>query len=274
MTDTVRISANGNREFRSKAPAVTRAAAILNLLAERRNEPVGPSEIARSLGIPKSSATYLAEALVDARLARREPNGYQLGHRLIALGAAYIDSVDRVHTFHTVCNNLCPSLPETVQLSTLDRGLDVVYLAKRGGTHPVRLAADVGLRLSATTTATGKAMLAALEPEDVAERVAAAGGLPRPTPRSIDTMPKLYAELERVRESGYSIDDEETLEGMFCIGRRVPTADPTRDPCAISLTLLKAWVTEERLERCRKDLDALTSELARRAGTTSATTYG
>lgn len=274
MTESVSDAPKGDGTFRSKAPAVTRAAAILGLLAERRNEPVGPSEIARRLGIPKSSATYLAEALVDARLARREQNGYQLGHRLIALGAAYVDSVDRVHAFHSVCNDLCPTLPETVQLSTLDRCLDVVYLAKRGGTHPVRLAADVGLRLSATTTATGKAMLAALSREDVAERVEAAGELPCPTPRSIDTMPKLFDELDRVRESGYSVDDEETLEGMFCIGRLVPTADPKRDPCAISLTLLKAWVTEERLKRCREDLDALSTELARRAGTTSVTSFG
>lgn len=273
MTESVKGDIDGDGAFRSKAPAVTRAAAILALLAERRDEPVGPSEIARNLGIPKSSATYLAEALVDARLARREPYGYQLGHRLIALGAAYIDSVDRVRAFHAVCNDVCPALPETVQLSTLDRGLDVVYLAKRGGTHPVRLAADVGLRLSATTTATGKAMLAGLTREDIAERVDAAGGLPCPTERSIGTMPALFTELDRVRECGYSVDDEETLEGMFCIGRRVPTADPRRDPCAISLTLLKAWVTEERLQRCRNDLDALSTELARRAGTTSATGY-
>lgn len=274
MTESVRSVVDGGGAFRSKAPAVTRAAAILGLLAERRNDPVGPSEIARNLGIPKSSATYLAEALVDARLARRESHGYQLGHGLIALGAAYIDSVDRVRTFHSVCNDVCPALPETVQLSTLDRRLDVVYLAKRGGTHPVRLAADVGLRLSATTTATGKAMLAALPPADVAERVEAAGGLPCPTRRSIDSLPELFDELDRVGETGYSVDDEETLDGMFCIGRRVPTADPQRDPCAISLTLLKAWVTEERLQRCRDDLDVLSTELARRAGTTSGTGFG
>jgi IclR family transcriptional regulator, blcABC operon repressor len=250
----------------SKAPAVTRAAAILELLAEHANAPVGTSDLARRLSIPKSSATYLVEALVEAGLARREPGGYQLGHRLVGLGAAYVDSVDRVRAFHSVCGDICPALPETVQLSTLDRSLDVVYLAKRGGTHPVRLAADVGLRLFATTTATGKAMLSGLPWEDVKSRVAAAGGLPRPTSRSINTLTKLRAELERIRDSGYSVDDEETLEGMFCIGRQIPTADPLRDPCGISLTLLKAWATEARIKRCRRDLDAIATELARRTG--------
>lgn len=129
-----------------RAPAVTRAAAILELLARTSGVALGVTDIARSLSMAKSSVSYVCEALVEAGLARRDGSGYQLGHRLVSLGTAYLDSVDTVSIFHAVCRELTPSIPETAQLSTLDR-LDVTYLARREGVAPVRLASDVGRRL-------------------------------------------------------------------------------------------------------------------------------
>ena len=59
----------------SLAPAVTRAAAILDLLAENGSTPAGPSELARRLGLPKSSIANICAALADTGLIRRVGTG-------------------------------------------------------------------------------------------------------------------------------------------------------------------------------------------------------
>ena len=73
-------------EADSLAPAVSRAARILEVLAESNGEPVGPSELARRLGLPKSSIANICGALADAGLVRRMGTGFALGRRLAELG--------------------------------------------------------------------------------------------------------------------------------------------------------------------------------------------
>jgi hypothetical protein len=63
-------------EAESLAPAVTRAATLLGLLAENAGEPAGPSELARRLGIPKSSVSNICAGLADAGFVRRVGTGF------------------------------------------------------------------------------------------------------------------------------------------------------------------------------------------------------
>ena len=78
---------DGATDSESLAPAVTRAAGILHLLAENDGMPAGPSELARRLGLPKSSIANISSALADTGLLRRVGTGFALGRRLAELGA-------------------------------------------------------------------------------------------------------------------------------------------------------------------------------------------
>ena len=98
----------------------------------------------------------------------------------------------------------------------------MTYLARHDGRQPVRLTSQIGRRLPASVTATGKAALASLDPDEVERRFDgddAAGA--RPADRS-PTVDALLADLDVVRRRGYSMDDEETVEGVVCFG----VADP------------------------------------------------
>jgi DNA-binding IclR family transcriptional regulator len=99
---------------------VTRAAAILDLLAENGSVAAGPSELARRLGLPKSSIANICGALADAGLVRRVGTGFALGRRLAELGGAYLTSVDLVQEFYEACTELPTGSEETVQLAILD----------------------------------------------------------------------------------------------------------------------------------------------------------
>ena len=104
----------------SLAPAVTRAAAVLDALAEDPGTPAGPSELSRRLGLPKSSIANICVALVEAGLLRRSGSGFALGRRLAELGGAYLSAVDVVQEFYEATEGLPTAAEETMQLAVLD----------------------------------------------------------------------------------------------------------------------------------------------------------
>jgi DNA-binding IclR family transcriptional regulator len=244
---------------RSPAPAVTRAAAVLGLLAES-SDPVGLAELARRLGLPKSSLANVCGALVDAGLVRRVDGRYRLGHVVLELGNAYLSSNSLLADFADIATGLPAGSQETLLLAQLD-GTDILYLARHDGTQPIRLASDIGRRLPANCTALGKAMLAQLDPDEVAERFRRLPAFPILSAQSKRTIEELLGDLAITRDRGYAVDDEENTPGIRCFG--VPIlSDPLR---AVSVTLLKARATDELERRLVADLHRLASHLGRRS---------
>ena len=260
MTEAVRVLDDSAGETESLAPAVTRAGAILDLLAENAGHAAGPSELARRLGLPKSSIANICNALADMGLVRRVGTGFALGRKLAELGGAYLASVDLVQEFYEAAQLLPTGSDETIQLAVLD-GLEMTYLARHDGRQPVRLTSQIGRRLPATVTATGKAALASLATDDLDERLGRAGPLPTFTPNSIGTVEALRADLVAVRQRGYAMDDEETVEGVVCFGVMIPGRRPGEGPYAASITLLKARATNERIPLLIEDLHRLADHL-------------
>jgi DNA-binding IclR family transcriptional regulator len=252
------LDASGEAD--SLAPAVTRAAVILDLLAENRGTAAGPSELARRLGLPKSSIANICAALADAGLARRVGTGFALGRKLAELGGAYLASVDQIQEFYDASHELEAGSDETIQLAVLD-GVEMTYLARHDGRQPVRLTSQIGRRLPASVTATGKAALATLDRDDVARRFEGVK-LPTLTRRSLPTLDALLADLDVVRKRGYSMDDEETVEGVVCFGVAIPGRDPGEGPYAASITLLKARATFDRVPVLIADLHRLAARLS------------
>ena len=242
----------------SLAPAVSRAAAILDLLAADPTQALGTSELARRLDLPKSSVSNICGALVEAGLLTRAPSGYALGRRLAELGGAYLAGIDQVRAFYAACEQLAVASEETMQMGVLD-GLEVIYIARHDGRQPVRLASEIGRRLPASCTALGKACLASLPADELARRLVAAEPLPVLTPRSHGSVKELLADLDEVRRRGYAIDDEETATGVVCYAIVVPALGADSEPHGASVTLLKARENDEHRA-------ALVADLAKLAG--------
>jgi IclR family transcriptional regulator, blcABC operon repressor len=261
MTEVAPFADDTGAEIESLAPAVTRAGAILDLLAENAREAAGPSELARRLGLPKSSIANICNALADIGLVRRIGTGFALGRKLAELGGAYLASVDQVQEFYEASRLLPTGSEETVQLAILD-GLEMTYLARHDGRQPVRLTSQIGRRLPATVTATGKAALASLDEDELEHRLATIVALPVLTANSLGTLDALRADLATVRRRGYAIDDEETVEGVTCFGVMIPGRRPGDGPYAASITLLKVRATEERVPLLIDDLNLLADRLS------------
>lgn len=226
---------------RSASPAVTRAAAILTRLAVEPGRPVGPSELSRQVGVPKSTVLNVCAALVEAGLLSRSVEGYQLGGRLAELGHAYLAGVTEVEVFHRLCRERYPEAPRTVQLAVLGDGTSAVYLARHDGREPLHLglAAEIGRSVPAYCTASGKALLAALDGSGLAARLPADGVLDPATPASLTRADGLHDELRATRERGYATEDGEIVDGLCCVGVAVRTPRRADGLVGISFTAVR-----------------------------------
>jgi DNA-binding IclR family transcriptional regulator len=251
----------GREPDRPLVPAVTRAVAILDLLSTDR-EPLGVTAIARRLGLPKSSVANICGALTDGGLLRPNGTGYSLGQRVVQLSAAYLSGVNQVQLFHDACAELDVASRETVQLAVLGDRLDVLYIARREGSYPVRLASTLGRALPASCTGTGKAMLAELPPGELNERLDNAGPLPSLTSNSITEAEPLLEELARIRRHGFALDNEEVIEGVVCVAVAVPGLSPSGQRLALSVTLLKPRASDDVVSAIARELQEIAPRIS------------
>jgi DNA-binding IclR family transcriptional regulator len=245
------------------APAVVRAARILALLEMAPQRRFSLAEIATQLEIPKSTTLNICTELVQAQLLRKSQDGYQLGRWLVQLGSAYVSSVDLVREFYEVCREVPADLEAMIQLSVLDEELNAIYLARQDCNSGLRLGlrAEIGRRVPANCTASGKALLAALDPAEFDRRVAGVRSLPTLTQRSVSSPAELRQQLESIRRQGYSSEDEEVLPGVACVAACARTTNREDGILAISITASKQALSSARLKLMKDVLSKLTESI-------------
>jgi DNA-binding IclR family transcriptional regulator len=244
----------------SSVPAVTRASAILSALAAAQGVPVSVSELARRLGLPKSSTANICLSLEAERMVARHDDGYVLGRRLAELGGAYLSTFDQVKEFYRACR-VQPNISRYTARAAVLEGLDVLYLARYEGTPAIRLTANIGNRFPAHCTATGKVLLAQTDLTLLQERLRNVDRLVALTDRSITDPTVLMAELRRVRDAGYAMDNEEVTPGVTCLAITVGDAIAAAEPFAISVTLLSTALTDSLKTVLLSELHAVAVEL-------------
>ena len=251
---------------KSLAPAIDRAIEVLTLLESQPQQAFALSEIARALSIPKSTASNICTAMVARQFMRKSDSGYQLGRRLVQIGAAYVSSVDIIRAFYEVSRKCDTGLHAMIQLAVLDDELNAVYLARQDCSSGFRfgLRAEIGRRVPANCTAAGKALLAALPAEDLEKRLTAVHTLPALTRRSIAAPDKLAKELGTIRRRGFSTDDQEALHGVCCVSRTYRTSHREDGLLAVSVSAIKDTLTPARRKLMCATLDELINGLQQR----------
>ena len=216
-----RSTAKGDLRRRERLSSVATAIRLLKAFSEDEVD-IGISDLARRLGIAKSTAHRLAVTLVSEGLLEQDRGSgkYRLGVALFRLGALVRQRMEVSNEARPFLYDLRETINESVHLAILD-GIQIMYVYHLESTHAIRMRSDLGVRKPAYLTAEGQAMLAFAPPELV-EQVIAAGLAPR-TPKTIITADKFQKTLAVVRQRGCAIEDEESELGMVCV------AAPIRD---------------------------------------------
>jgi DNA-binding IclR family transcriptional regulator len=141
----------------------------------------------------------------------------------------------------------------------------VVYVGCRNGMRQLVLNFRIGMRLPATCTASGKAILSTLPALRVKALVADAG-LRTLTQKRIAGMAGLWKQLDQARKCGYAIDDEETGDGMICFGAPVFDSSSGEAVAGVAVSMLKASATPRYRLRAAQAVMKMAQELSRRLG--------
>lgn len=198
--------------------SVGKASALLTSFTAD-NRTMGVSELARSAGIPKSTAHRLLAVLVDWGLVARTGTDYSPGPGLTELAsltgpAGHQQLRDRALP-HLM--DLYEKTHETVHLAVLD-GEHILYIEKIYGHNRAKSPSRVGGRFPAACSALGKAMLA-FSDRDTVER--AFSQLRPLTPNTIVSPRMLIKELRMVQEQGVAFDRDEAAPGVSCVAAPV-----------------------------------------------------
>ena len=245
-----------------RVQSVERALRILDILAAAGVDGASGTDIGRQLGVSKSTAFALLQTLMSRDFVTDVGMGngrrYRLGMGLARLG----DQVVSETMIHDVAMPLLRALTEatgyTSRLAVLDEGYAIV-VARVDSPGVVRFSTHLGRREFAHCSGVGKALLSSLPPDEV-RTIVAATGMPRRTSHTITDIETFDEDLAIVRQRGYSVDDEEDADGVFCVG--APVYD-FRGVCAgaISITGLKldmpAWRIRELGQAVREHADRI-----------------
>ncbi len=204
--------------------SVQRAADILNLF-DKTSPELGTTEIAKALGLHKSTVASLVYTLEANGYLLQNPDTrkYRLGYKLVERASALLEQVEIRQIAYPFLLDLRNHWNETVNLAVLD-GSDIVYVERFLGTKALGMRSEVGYRAPVHSTALGKAILACVSPA-IAQSFIKKHGLTALTPKTITDPDIFCAELEKTRERGYAIDDEENEIGGRCVA--VPIFDHT-----------------------------------------------
>ena len=221
----------------SQVPAATQTLALLRALAER-----GPSTataLARTVGAPRSTTYHLLAVLRDegfvVHLADRRR--WSLGPMAFTVGQAYLRHDPREELARPILRALADETGETAHLGVL-QGAEVLYLLKESPTRPLSaptLITEVGVRLPAATTASGRCMLALLPHDQVRALMSAPTAFVSRTGRGPQSLSALRRVLAEERRQGFSVEDGEVVPGYASVA--VAVTDASGVPSAsLSLT--------------------------------------
>lgn len=201
----------------TNASAAAHGLDVLTLLA-RHGEPLPAATIARELGLPRSSAYHLLAVLTSRGFVRHLPEErrYGLGVAVYELGSAYQRQAPLQRVARRVMDRLVDDTRLNAHFAVL-HGRDVLYVIEQrapGGPH---LVSDVGVRLPASLTATGLAMLAALPAAQVRALYPDREAFVQRAGHGPTSLLALRRLLQDTRARGYALEDGLVTPGLASV---------------------------------------------------------
>lgn len=175
--------------------------------------------VADAVGLTKGTVhTYLA-TMVAAGYVRRDEGAYRLSLRFLDLGETVLRDVDGVDVVGDVLRDIVARTGDIAWFIVEEDG-EAVFVEKAAGENAVQPYGSVGKHTTLHDIAGGKAILAHLPEERVAE-ILDDRGLPGRTEDTIVDREAFERELERVRERGYAANDGENVAGWRAVAAPV-----------------------------------------------------
>lgn len=175
---------------------------------------LGPADVARRVGMPMSTAHRILATLKNSGLLEQnEKTGkYTIGPDMYLLGSVYLQKTDLYNAAEPVINLLNQLTKEAINISTIDK-TNVVYLIFKESPLILKTGLHAGSVLPAHSSAVGRSFLAELSDREI-DLLYPKESLKSLTNRTVKTKTELKSILQRIRETGVSLDSEGTHDGI------------------------------------------------------------
>ncbi len=204
-----------------KVPAIDKCFAILALLAESK-EPLGISELSRSLDLHKSTVFNILHTLTELNVLESQPDGkFVFGTRFYMMGKMTGKRSALIQTAHPYLE----MINEKTKLSAflgLRSDLSAILIDKVDSAYGIKVSSEIGMQMPSLAGAGIKAMLSQMSDEEIGEILDRAE-LKRYTPKSIVSKAAYKKEVLEVRKQGIAYDREEYIKGMVALAIPVRT---------------------------------------------------
>jgi DNA-binding IclR family transcriptional regulator len=208
-----------------KVPAIDKCFAILALLAESK-EPLGISELSRSLDLHKSTVFNILHTLIDLNVLESQADGkFVFGTRFYMLGNMTGKRSALIQTVHPYLERI----NEKTKLSAflgLRSDLSAILIDKVDSAYEIKVSSEIGMRMPGLAGAGIKAMLSQMSDEQI-DKILARAEFKRYTPNSIVSKAAYKKEILEVRKQGIAYDREEYIKGMVALA--IPVTTNSRD---------------------------------------------
>jgi DNA-binding IclR family transcriptional regulator len=204
-----------------QVPAATRALRVLRFLATQP-DPVTLDRLATALGLPRSTAYHLLTAMIEEGFVVHlaDEHRYGLGVAAFEVGSGY----SRQEPLQRIARRQLAALVDTVGQSAhlaVLHGRDVLYVLEERAPGRPPLVTDVGVRLPAHLTASGRAILAALPPNQVRALYPDRSAFVDRHGIGPTSLSALRALLSETRQRGYATEHGEVTPGFASVAAAV-----------------------------------------------------
>lgn len=205
----------------SRVQSIERAFAVLGVLMDG---PIGVTEVAARVGLPKSTAARLLASLEREGAVEQVPGStrYRLGPRMAVLAAGLRDRRGLVAIAHPALVALAEEIGEAAGLSVAD-GVMVHYVDQVDSPNPVQVRDWTGTRIPLHAVSSGHVFLAHLPAPALARFLA--NPLERFTARTLTDAGSLLERLREVRRDGHAWVRDEYADGITSVAAPVAGRD-------------------------------------------------
>lgn len=247
---------------RYQIPSIVRAFQIMEALS---NHPSGMTitQLSRMFGLPVSSTSAILNTLHSIGYLVKEDSSFVLGTRVLEMGNRVLQEMELRKVLEIPLRKLVDRVSITAHAGILE-GTSFVLIEKIEDRGFIKVNTYVGCQCHLHCTALGKTLLAFQE-DQRRERLLKRLSLPRFTPNTITDVNHLRREVEKIREQGYAIDDEEEGLGIRCIGAPVFDREG-KVLAAISLTGTTSQITMSNLNGLIQEVQTTARAISKKLG--------
>lgn len=235
---------------------------VLELLAEKGNLSV--SEVARHLGQNRTGSHRFLATLKELGYVEQNPdNKYHLTFKMLELGMKLSNRLGIRNIALPYMEKLSAAFGETINLGVRD-GYNVFHLEKIDSKEILRVDSPIGSSAPVYCSALGKALIAFMNENELDAFLSGIEFKPH-GPNCISSIGVLKEELMKIRHQGFSLDDEELVTGLRCVG--APVFDNTGAVrYAISVSGPVTRLTKARADEVQIKLKRICRELSMQLG--------